>query len=114
MKNRADIRHSVVDIDSVICWHVVSPYRAAYGISNVNIALIERARESCPLPARIVLKEETDRAALTETTLRQVVGSRLLQTVVTDREGLAAEIQDIVSCSFSSGSAAVAHLDVLG
>jgi regulator of protease activity HflC (stomatin/prohibitin superfamily) len=29
--------------------------------------------------------------------MRQVVGSRLLQTVVTDREGLAAEIQDIVS-----------------
>lgn len=66
-----------VDIDSVICWHVVSPYRAAYGISNVNTALIERA----------------------QTTLRQVVGSRLLQTVVTDREGLAAEIQEIVSLS---------------
>lgn len=27
------------------------------------------------------------------------MGSRLLQTVVTDREGLAAEIQDIVSLS---------------
>ncbi|KAJ9105632.1 hypothetical protein QFC20_004312 [Naganishia adeliensis] len=66
-----------VDIDTVICWHVVSPYRAAYGISNVNIALIERA----------------------QTTLRQVVGSRLLQTVVTDREGLAAEIQDIMEAT---------------
>jgi hypothetical protein len=32
-----------------------------------------------------------------ETTLRQVVGSRLLQTIITDREGLAAEIQEIVS-----------------
>lgn len=32
-----------------------------------------------------------------QTTMRQVVGSRLLQTVVTDREGLAAEIQEIVS-----------------
>jgi len=34
---------------------------------------------------------------LVETTLRQVVGSRLLQTIITDREGLAAEIQEIVS-----------------
>jgi regulator of protease activity HflC (stomatin/prohibitin superfamily) len=32
-----------------------------------------------------------------ETTLRQVVGSRLLQTIITDREGIAAEIQEIVS-----------------
>jgi hypothetical protein len=37
----------IVDIDSVICWHVVSPYRAAYGINNVSNALVERARE-CP------------------------------------------------------------------
>jgi regulator of protease activity HflC (stomatin/prohibitin superfamily) len=63
-----------VDIDSVICWHVVSPYRAAYGINDVRGALIERA----------------------QTTMRQVVGGRVLQTIVTDREGLAAEIQEIV------------------
>ncbi|KAJ9098769.1 hypothetical protein QFC21_004417 [Naganishia friedmannii] len=66
-----------VDIDSVICWHVVSPYRAAYGINNVSNALVERA----------------------QTTLRQVVGSRLLQTIVVDREGLAAEIQDIMEAT---------------
>jgi regulator of protease activity HflC (stomatin/prohibitin superfamily) len=29
--------------------------------------------------------------------MRQVVGGRVLQTIVTDREGLAAEIQEIVS-----------------
>jgi regulator of protease activity HflC (stomatin/prohibitin superfamily) len=64
-----------VDVDSVICWHVVSPYRAAFGIADVRTALVERA----------------------QTTLRQVVGSRLLQTIITDREGIAAEIQEIVS-----------------
>lgn len=66
-----------VDIDSVICWHVVSPYRAAFGISDVRTALVERA----------------------QTTLRQVVGSRLLQTIITDREGLAAEIQEILEAT---------------
>lgn len=34
-----------VDVDSVICWHVVSPYRAAFGIADVRTALVERARE---------------------------------------------------------------------
>jgi regulator of protease activity HflC (stomatin/prohibitin superfamily) len=34
-----------VDVDSVISWHIVSPYRAAYGINNLREALVERARE---------------------------------------------------------------------
>jgi erythrocyte band 7 integral membrane protein len=34
-----------VDVDSVICWHVISPYRAAFGINDVRTALVERARE---------------------------------------------------------------------
>ncbi|KAJ9091091.1 hypothetical protein QFC19_009265 [Naganishia cerealis] len=79
---RINTTKRTVDIDSVICWHVVSPYRAAYGISNVSNALIERA----------------------QTTLRQVVGSRLLQTIVVDREGLAAEIQDILQNLLSSAA----------
>jgi erythrocyte band 7 integral membrane protein len=37
--------HPLVDVDSVICWHVVSPYRAAFGIADVRTALVERARE---------------------------------------------------------------------
>lgn len=35
-----------VDVDSVICWHVISPYRAAFGINDVRTALVERARMS--------------------------------------------------------------------
>jgi erythrocyte band 7 integral membrane protein len=35
-----------VDVDSVICWHVISPYRAAFGINDVRTALVERARKS--------------------------------------------------------------------
>lgn len=34
-----------VDVDSVICWHVISPYRAAFGINDVRTALVERARK---------------------------------------------------------------------
>ena len=63
-----------IEVDSVLCWHVVNPYRAAFGIADVRQALVERA----------------------QTTLRQVVGARVLQNVLTDREGLAAEIQEIV------------------
>jgi len=63
-----------VDVDSVICWHVISPYRAAFGINDVRTALVERA----------------------QTTLRQVVGGRVLQSVISDREGLAQEVAEIV------------------
>ncbi|KAN0063905.1 hypothetical protein ACQY0O_003511 [Thecaphora frezii] len=63
-----------VDLDSVIFWHVFNPYRAAYGISDVRDALIERA----------------------QTTLRHVVGSRTLQSIISDREQVAAEIEEIV------------------
>ncbi|RSH88119.1 uncharacterized protein EHS24_000646 [Apiotrichum porosum] len=63
-----------VEVDSVISWHVVSPYRAAYGINNLAVALVERA----------------------QTTLRQVVGGRVLQSVISDREGLAQEVAEII------------------
>ncbi|CAK9783542.1 unnamed protein product [Cutaneotrichosporon oleaginosum] len=63
-----------VEIDSVISWHVVSPYRAAFGINNLAGALVERA----------------------QTTLRQVVGGRVLQSVISDREGLAQEVAEII------------------
>jgi len=34
---------------------------------------------------------------MAETTLRQVVGGRVLQSVISDREGLAQEVAEIVS-----------------
>ncbi|BGP37441.1 hypothetical protein JCM10450v2_001350 [Rhodotorula kratochvilovae] len=61
-------------VESVIVYSVTSPYHAAFSISNVRQALIERA----------------------QTTLRDVVGTRTLQGLLTDREGVAAEIEQIV------------------
>ncbi|VDC04116.1 unnamed protein product [Peniophora sp. CBMAI 1063] len=63
-----------VDIDSVIYYQIVNPYRAAFGISDLRQALIERA----------------------QTTLRHVVGARAVQSVVTEREAIAFEIAEIV------------------
>jgi len=74
-----------VEVDSVICWHVVSPYRAAFGINDVRTALVERA----------------------QTTLRQVVGGRLLQSVISDREGLAAEVAEIIEATAEKWGVAI-------
>ncbi|PWN18557.1 hypothetical protein BCV69DRAFT_288353 [Microstroma glucosiphilum] len=63
-----------VQVDSVVYWHVNNPYRAVFGISDVRSALIERA----------------------QTTLRDVIGSRALQSVVSDREGVAIHVEDIL------------------
>jgi regulator of protease activity HflC (stomatin/prohibitin superfamily) len=63
-----------LDIDSVVYWHVTNPYKAAFGISDVRQALVERA----------------------QTTLRSVVGSRTLQSVVVERETIALEIEEIL------------------
>ncbi|KAA1473468.1 hypothetical protein DENSPDRAFT_802635 [Dentipellis sp. KUC8613] len=63
-----------VEIDSVIYFQIVSPYRAAFGITDLRQALIERA----------------------QTTLRHVVGARAVQSVVTEREAIAYEIAEIV------------------
>jgi erythrocyte band 7 integral membrane protein len=60
--------------DSVIYFQIVSPYRAAFGITDLRQALIERA----------------------QTTLRHVVGARAVQSVVTEREAIAFEIAEIV------------------
>ena len=61
--------------DSVIYFQITNPYRATFGISNLQKALVERA----------------------QTTLRHVVGARAVQSVVTDREAIAFEIAEIVS-----------------
>ncbi|KAF9347551.1 hypothetical protein BGX34_003027 [Mortierella sp. NVP85] len=63
-----------VHIDSIVYWHVIDPYQALYGVANVRMALIER----------------------TKTTLRQVLGARLLQEIIENREQLAHEIQAII------------------
>ena len=60
--------------DSVIYFQITSPYRAAFGITDLPQALIERA----------------------QTTLRHVVGARAVQSVVTEREAIAFEIAEIV------------------
>lgn len=64
-----------VEIDSVICWKITSPYRATFGILDVQSALVERA----------------------QTTLRSVIGARTLQSVVTEREAIANEIEELIS-----------------
>ncbi|KAG0212458.1 hypothetical protein BGX31_001479 [Mortierella sp. GBA43] len=63
-----------VHIDSIIYWHIIDPYQALYGVSDVRMALIERAK----------------------TTLRQVLGARLLQEIIENREQLAHEVQAII------------------
>jgi regulator of protease activity HflC (stomatin/prohibitin superfamily) len=60
--------------DSVIYFQITNPYRAAFGISDLRQALVERA----------------------QTTLRHVVGARAVQSVVTERDAIAFEIAEIV------------------
>jgi len=63
-----------VHLTSVIYYHITSPHKAAFGIGNVKQALIER----------------------TQTTLRHVVGARVLQDVIERREEIAQSIFDII------------------
>lgn len=60
--------------DSVIYFQINNPYRAAFNISDLRQALVERS----------------------QTTLRHVVGARAVQSVVTEREAIAFEIAEIV------------------
>ncbi|KAM0330573.1 hypothetical protein ACHAQA_003521 [Verticillium albo-atrum] len=61
-------------LTSVIYYHIVAPHKAAFGISNVRQALMER----------------------TQTTLRHVVGARILQDVIERREEIAQSIGEII------------------
>lgn len=63
-----------VNLTSVIYYHIVSPHKAAFGITNVRQALVER----------------------TQTTLRHVVGARVLQDVIERREEIAQSIGEII------------------
>ena len=61
-------------LTSVIYYHITSPHRAAFGIANIRQALVER----------------------TQTTLRHVIGARVLQDVVERREEIAQSIREII------------------
>jgi regulator of protease activity HflC (stomatin/prohibitin superfamily) len=63
-----------LQLTSVIYYHIVSPHKAAFGITNVRQALVER----------------------TQTTLRHVVGARVLQDVIERREEIARATGEII------------------
>ncbi|KEF60845.1 uncharacterized protein A1O9_02407 [Exophiala aquamarina CBS 119918] len=63
-----------LNLTSVIYYHITSPHKAAFGISNICQALVER----------------------TQTTLRHVVGARVLQDVIERREEIAQSIGEII------------------
>lgn len=61
-------------LTSVLYYRVTSPHKAAFGIANIRQALIER----------------------TQTTLRHVIGARVLQDVIERREEIAQSIREII------------------
>jgi erythrocyte band 7 integral membrane protein len=63
-----------LNLTSVIYYHITSPHKAAFGISNIRQALIER----------------------TQTTLRHIIGTRVLQDVIERREEVAQAIAEII------------------
>ncbi|KAF2000527.1 stomatin family protein, partial [Amniculicola lignicola CBS 123094] len=63
-----------LQLTSVIYYRITSPHKAAFGISNIRQALVER----------------------TQTTLRHVVGARVLQDVIERREEIAQSIREII------------------
>ncbi|KAF9425682.1 hypothetical protein BGZ76_003118 [Entomortierella beljakovae] len=63
-----------VEIDSVLYWHIVNPSQSAFGVSDVAAALTER----------------------TQTTLRHILGTRVLQELIENRESIGDEIQHVI------------------
>ncbi|KAK4986421.1 hypothetical protein LTR66_007441 [Elasticomyces elasticus] len=63
-----------LNLTSVIYYHITSPHKAAFAISDIRQALVER----------------------TQTTLRHVIGARVLQDVIERREEIAASIREII------------------
>lgn len=63
-----------LNLTSVIYYQVTSPHIAAFGIANVKQALVER----------------------TQTTLRHVIGARVLQDVIERREEIAQSTSEII------------------
>ena len=73
-----------LQLTSVIYYHITSPHKAAFGIANIRQALIER----------------------TQTTLRHVIGARVLQDVIERREEIAQSIREIFEETASGWGAA--------
>ncbi|RMJ25910.1 Stomatin family [Aspergillus sp. HF37] len=63
-----------LNLTSVIYYQVTSPHKAAFGISDIKQALVER----------------------TQTTLRHVIGSRVLQDVIERREEIAQSTSEVI------------------
>ncbi|KAF9434463.1 hypothetical protein BGZ76_007985 [Entomortierella beljakovae] len=63
-----------VQIDSVLYWHIINPSQSVFGVSDVRSALIER----------------------TQTTLRHILGMRVLQELIENREAIGEEIQEVI------------------
>ncbi|CEP24069.1 STM1 [Cyberlindnera jadinii] len=63
-----------VGIKSVVYYNIVDPQKAVFGISDISEAISER----------------------TQTTLRDVIGARLLQDVIERREEIAEAIEEII------------------
>ncbi|PVU86975.1 hypothetical protein BB559_003753 [Furculomyces boomerangus] len=61
-------------IDSVLYWHILDPYLATFGVSDVEQALVERA----------------------QTTLRSVLGGRSLQDLIENRETISEAITEVI------------------
>jgi len=72
-------------LTSVIYYHITSPHKAAFGITNIRQALVER----------------------TQTTLRHVIGARVLQDVIERREEIASSIGEIIEDVASGWGVAV-------
>jgi len=68
-----------LQLTSVIYYRITSPHKAAFGISDIRQALVER----------------------TQTTLRHVVGARVLQDVIERREEIAQSIREIIEATAS-------------
>ena len=64
----------IINIDSVLYWHVIDPFIAQFNVANIQSALLER----------------------TVTTLRATVGANDLQVVIQDRQAIADEIHKII------------------
>lgn len=65
----------IVYLKSVLYYNIIDPQKAVFGISNIQDAIVER----------------------TQTTLRDVIGSRVLQDVIERREEIAEAIQIIIA-----------------
>jgi len=66
-----------VKIESVLFWHIIDPYQSQYAVTDVERALTER----------------------TMTTLRHILGLKVLQDAIENREAISAEIQDVIEPS---------------